>query len=150
MSPVQAPCQMVPLQLILMKTRPTSWTSFFSSCFNPSTDPPAFRPFSPHCSPSAIMTLYRAQVLPILNYGCIIWDPQKDSALLESVQLFAAWMATKSWNANAVFLNSKLYLTTRSSRRAYFKVLYVLNGYLYCPPGLLNLCRNKITTSKSP
>jgi len=51
-----------------------------------------FRPFSPHCSPPAIMTLYRAQVLPILNYGCIIWDPQfkKDSALLESVQLFAA------------------------------------------------------------
>ena len=76
-----------------------------------------FRSFSPHCSPSAIMTLYRAQVLPLLNYGCIIWDPQfkKDSALLESVQLFAARMANKSWNANAVSLNSKLNLSTLSS-----------------------------------
>jgi len=48
-------------------------------------------------------------------------------------------MATKSWNANAVTLNSELNLSTLSSRRAYFKVLYVykfLNGYLYCPPGI--------------
>ena len=28
-----------------------------------------FRTFSPHCSPSAIMALYRAQFLPILDYG---------------------------------------------------------------------------------
>ena len=99
-----------------------------------------FRTF-PHCSPTAIMTLYRAQVLPILDYGCIIWDPhfKKDSALLESVQLFATRMATKSWNASAVSLNSKLNLSTLSSRRTYFKVLYVykfLNGHLYCPPDL--------------
>ena len=83
----------------------------------------------------------RTQVLPILVYGCIIWDPhfKKDCALLDSVQLFAARMATKFRNANAVTLNSELNLTTLSSRRAYFKVLYVykfLNGYLYCPPGL--------------
>ena len=38
-----------------------------------------FRTFSPHCSPSAIMTLYRAQVLPILNYSCIIWDPHRQT-----------------------------------------------------------------------
>ena len=87
------------------------------------------------------MTLYRAQALPILDYGCIIWDPhfKKDSALLESVQLFATRMATKSWNASAVSLNSKLNLSTLSSRRTYFKVLYVykfLNGHLYCPPDL--------------
>ena len=109
-----------------------------------------FRTFSPHCSPPAIMALYRTQVLPILDYGCIIWDPhfKKDCGLLDSVQLFAARMATKSWNANAVTLNSELNLTTLSSRRAYFKVLYVykfLNGYLYCPPGLFVL-RSNVTT----
>ena len=57
-------------------------------------------------------------------------------------------MATKSWNANAVTLNSELNLTTLSSRRAYFKVLYVykfLNEYLYCPPGLFVL-RSNVTT----
>ena len=46
-------------------------------------------------------------------------------------------MATKSWNASAASLNSKLNLSTLSSRRAYFKELYVykfLNGHLYCPP----------------
>ena len=96
------------------------------------------------------MALYRTQVLPILDYGCIISDPhfKKDCALLDSVQLFAARMATKSWNANAVTLNSELNLTTLSSRRAYFKVLYVykfLNGYLYCPPGLFVL-RSNVTT----
>ena len=32
------------------------------------------RTFSPHCSPPAIMALYRTQVLPILDYGCIIWE----------------------------------------------------------------------------
>ena len=41
-----------------------------------------FRTFSPHCSPSAIMTLYRAQVLPILNYSCIIWDPHRQPLLI--------------------------------------------------------------------
>ena len=63
-------------------------------------------------------------------------------------------MATKSWNANAVSLNSKLNnLTTLSSRQACFKVLYVLkflNGYRYCPPGLLSLCPNKITRVNHP
>ena len=57
-------------------------------------------------------------------------------------------MATKSWNANTIILNSGLNLTTLSSRRAYFKVLYVykfLNGYLYCAPGLFILHSN-ITT----
>ena len=51
-----------------------------------------FRTFSPHCSPSAIMALYRTQVLPILVYGCmIIWDPhfKKECALLDTVQMFA-------------------------------------------------------------
>ena len=106
-----------------------------------------FRTFSPHCSPPAIITLYKVQVLPILDYGCIVWDPQfkKDSLLIENIQLFAARMATKAWHADASTLNSILNLTPIASRRAYFKVLYAfkfLNGFLYCPPGYFILRSN--------
>ena len=47
--------------------------------------------FSPHCSPESILHLYKTQVLPILEYGCVIWDPhlKKDKILLENVQHFA-------------------------------------------------------------
>ena len=31
--------------------------------------------FSPHCFPESILPLYKTQVLPILEYGCVIWDP---------------------------------------------------------------------------
>ena len=43
-----------------------------------------FKTFSPHCSPLAIITLYKVQILPILDYGHIVWDPQfkKDSLLI--------------------------------------------------------------------
>ena len=34
-----------------------------------------FRTFSPHCSPPAIMAHYRTQVLPIVDYGCIVGIP---------------------------------------------------------------------------
>ena len=34
-----------------------------------------FQTFSPHCTPQALIYLYRAQVLPILDYGSILWDP---------------------------------------------------------------------------
>ena len=106
-----------------------------------------FRTFSPFCSSDAIITLYKAQVLPILDYACIVWDPhlKKDSSLIENVQLFAARMATKSWRANASTLNETLNLPTITSRRKYFKVLYAfkfLNGYLYCPSGYFILRSN--------
>ena len=70
----------------------------------------------------------------------------KDCALLDSVQLFAAQMATKSCNANAVTINSELNLTTLSSRRAYIlKCFMFVSFYLYCPPGLFVL-RSNVTT----
>ena len=34
-----------------------------------------FRTFSPYCTPQALNYLYRAQVLPLLDYGSIVWDP---------------------------------------------------------------------------
>ena len=56
-----------------------------------------YRTFSPHCSPESILHLYKTQVMPILEYGCIIWDPHfnKDKILLENVQLFTIRIATR-------------------------------------------------------
>ena len=58
-----------------------------------------YRTFSPHCSPEFILHLYKSQVLPILEDGCVIWDPhfKKDKKLLESVHYFAIQIATKTW-----------------------------------------------------
>ena len=46
------------------------------------------RTFLPHCDPAAVLS---SQVLPVLEYACVVWDPhlKKDQLLLESVQLFA-------------------------------------------------------------
>ena len=48
-----------------------------------------FRTFSPHCNQDSIIALYKCQVLPILEYACVVWDPhlKRDQQLLESVQL---------------------------------------------------------------
>ena len=55
------------------------------------------RTFAPHCSPEAIIILYKSQVLPVLEYGCTMWDPhtQKDALLLEAVQKFALRVADR-------------------------------------------------------
>ena len=34
-----------------------------------------FRMFSPYCSPDSLIRLYRSQVLPIIEYGCIYVGP---------------------------------------------------------------------------
>ena len=77
-----------------------------------------FRTFSPHCSPDSIIRLYKAQVLPILEYGSVVWDPHfiKDQILLENVQLFALRIATKSWSEQYSTLTSWFQLPTLSSR----------------------------------
>ena len=97
-----------------------------------------FRIFSPYCSPENIIHLYRAQVIPVLEYGCIVWDPhlQKNKLLLEKIQLFATCMASKDWSADVKSLNTWFKLPTLSSHRSYFKLLYtykLLNSILFCP-----------------
>ena len=99
-----------------------------------------FRMFSPYCSPENIIHLYRAQGIPVLEYGCIVWDShlQKNKLLLEKIQLFATCMASKDWSADAKSLNTRFKLPTLSSRRSYFKMLYtykLLNSILFCPIG---------------
>ena len=97
-----------------------------------------FRTFSPFCKPEAIITLYKSQVLPVVDYACVVWDPhlKRDQYLLESVQTFALRMASRSWRVNAEELNSQFQLPTLTSRRSYFKLLMTfkfLNDLLYCP-----------------
>ena len=50
-----------------------------------------YRFFSPHCDANTILSLYKAHVLPILDYASVVWDPhlKKDQQLLDSVQHFA-------------------------------------------------------------
>ena len=114
-----------------------------------------YRTFSPYCEPSVLLSLYKSQVLPILDYACVVWDPhlKKDQFLLDSVQLFAMRMATQSWKDTPQTLSSKCQLPPLSSRRSYFKLLYTykfLNGFLYCPPGFFNLrCNPNLRISHS-
>ena len=79
------------------------------------------------CSPDSLIRLYYSQVLPLINYGCVVymWDPHlvKHKQQLEKVQVFAARIASKQW-----------------SERNYLKLLYLyklINGYVSCPYGLL-------------
>ena len=103
-----------------------------------------FRTFSPHCNQDSIIAL---QVLPILEYAYVVWDPHliKDQQLLESVQLFATRMAARSWTSDSESLNYHFQLPSLSSRRIYFKVLSTykcLNSYIFCPPGNFSLHAN--------
>ena len=102
-----------------------------------------FRTFSPHCNQDLIIALYKCQVLPILEYACIVWDPhlKKDQLLLESVQLFATRMAA----SDSESLNHHFQFPSLSSRRTYFKVLSTykcLNGYTFCSPSNFSLHEN--------
>ena len=59
------------------------------------------RTFFPHCLAQSLIHLYKAQVLPVLDHGCIVWDHHlnKHKTALEKVQLFATRMATKQWQS---------------------------------------------------
>ena len=87
--------------------------------------------------PETITTLYKSQVLPIIDYGCMVWDLhlQKDQYLLESVQTFALRMASRSGES----MQRSSIANSNSSRRSYFKLLMTfkfLNGLFYFPPDL--------------
>ena len=62
-----------------------------------------FRTFSPLGSPESLIRLYHTQVLPLLDYGCVLWDPHlsKHKQQLEKVQHFATRMASRQWNESA-------------------------------------------------
>ena len=103
-----------------------------------------YRTFSPYCSQATIIHLYKSQVIPIIEYGCVVWDPhlQKDQILLENVQRFAVKLATEiprhlSLLIYIFFLS--LIVEPIFKLVCTYKFLY---GYLYCSPGFLNLHPN--------
>ena len=99
-----------------------------------------YRTFAPYCDSHTIISLYKSQVLPLLDYASVVWDPhlKKDKLLLESVQLYATRMASKSWKESSDSLNQRFELPTLEHRRQYFKLLLTykfLNAYTFCPSG---------------
>ena len=87
-----------------------------------------------------LLTLYKAYVLPMLDYACIVWDPhlKKDQLLLESVQHSALKIASRSWNLDYQTLCTQYDLASLTNRRSYFKLLTTfkfVHGFLYCPGG---------------
>ena len=106
-----------------------------------------YRTFSPYCSQAAIIHLYKSQVIPIIEYGCVVWDThlQKDQILLDNVQCFAVKVATKNLNNSSPSLPTNLHLPPLTNRRTYFKLVCTykfLYGHLYCPLDFLNLHPN--------
>ena len=83
-----------------------------------------FRTFLLFCCPESLVRLYRTQVLPLLDYGCVVWDPHLSKhKQLEKVQVFATRMAAKQWNESAETLNRHFNLPPLTTR-LYFKLLY--------------------------
>ena len=68
-----------------------------------------YRTFAPYRKPDTIISLYKSQVLPILDYTSVVWEPhlKKDKLLLEAVQLQATRMASRQWKENSVSLNQR-------------------------------------------
>ena len=107
-----------------------------------------FRTFSPHCDPAAVLSLYKSQVLPVLEYACVVWDPhlKKDQLLLEAVQLFATRLSSRQWSAKSDILNQYFNLPSLLDRSKYFKLLFTYKfvfSHLYCPSGFFSLCVNR-------
>ena len=91
-----------------------------------------YRTFSPYCHQAAITHLYKSQVIPIIEYGCVVWDAhlQKDQILLEH---FTIKVATKNWNTSPSSLTANLHLPPLTNHRTYFKLVCTykfLHGYL--------------------
>ena len=100
-----------------------------------------YRIFAKNLSPELFVTLYKSQVLPILEYACVVWDPHLKSDInsIENVQLFELRVATQSWKSSSSLLNSAFNVPTLSNRRVYFKLVMtykLLNGLTYCLSGV--------------
>ena len=99
-----------------------------------------FRHFSPHSSPSTFIKLYLSLVLPILEYGSIIWDPSSPtlSQSLDCVQHFALKIAAKFRPSliPSILSSYNLPSLTLMSRRKKAKLIFLfklLHHYIYFP-----------------
>ena len=83
-----------------------------------------YRRFYRHLSSCKLLSLYVAQVRPILEYGAVVWDPflKKDRLLLECTQKFALRMCLKDWNLHYSSLLCSSHLPSLADRRKYLKL----------------------------
>ena len=87
-----------------------------------------YRRFYRHLSSCKLLSLYVAQVRPILEYGAVVWDPfiKKDRLLLECTQKFALRMCLKDWNLHYSSLLCSSHLPSLADRRKYLKLCILL------------------------
>ena len=92
------------------------------------------------CPINTKVSLYKSMVLPILEYGCAIWDPftAKDIDNIEKIQRRAARFILNdySWNTSVTQLLQKLNLPSLKSRRTCQKaiMIYKIIHSLVCIP----------------
>ena len=92
-------------------------------------------------STTTLCHLYKSLVLPILDYCSSVWDPYQITYIhqLESVQKFAARLATKNWKGNYVSLLRQVKWPSLLVRRKKHKVSVchrILFGYSIIHPSV--------------
>ena len=97
-----------------------------------------YRTFHEFNNPDVILTLYKTQVFPILDYACVVWDPylKKDCKL--DVQVFFMRIASGLWRCGLTSMTGKFNLPSLVNGRIYFKLLTaykLLLGLSHCPVG---------------
>ena len=86
-----------------------------------------------------ISRVYKAIVLPILNYSAVVWDPYHLTLVskLERVQEFAAKVTTKQWTKHGSICVAELNWPTLKDRRKLAKLCLcrrILRGESLIPP----------------
>ena len=78
-------------------------------------------------STATLVTLYKAFVRPILEYGCVVWDPHlvKGIIAVESVQRFATKLCLRNWSLPYQDRLQLLDLDSLFTRRKAAKLCYM-------------------------
>ena len=100
-----------------------------------------YRNFYSNSSPFILISLYKSIVQPFLKYSSAVWDPASPSAssTLESVQLFALKIISKSWFSPTLHysppLKSKLFTQKRKRQKPilFFKITQNLSHVSHPP-----------------
>ena len=79
-----------------------------------------------HCPPHIKSSCYKSLVVPVIEYGCTVWDPHthKDIDKIEKVQRRAARFVNNdySWHTSVSCLINDLEWQSLQSRRSTLKV----------------------------
>ena len=109
-----------------------------------------FRDSNPQC----LAKLYKAIVLPHLDYCSCVWDPPHVTHItkLESVQSFAARVVLNDWSRDSSELKSALGWSSLASRRLHQKLCLcrkIVRGESIIPPGFFQKAHRKCVTHKN-